>query len=115
MMYDTATGIHENYSNMPCTPVSYVQTKKRSRDSTLQHVLFDLAENMLLARRPGKFYFVSGLIFDIFGLHERNHDVTFISGIPEGHKMQEKLRIQLVQCFILVFELRLLQNIMVCK
>lgn len=72
---------HENYR----TVQGYAATKM---DGSMQHVVFDYAEKVLLPqllKQPGHLYFVTGLKFDLFGVHDSNAAKTYIFGLPEGH------------------------------
>lgn len=62
-------------------------------DGSQQHLVFDFAEKVLLPRllrQPGQLYFVTGLKFDLFGVHDSNNKRTLLFGLPEGHWPNEK-------------------------
>lgn len=64
-----------------------------NRDGEFQHIVFDFAEKVLLPqllKQPGQLYFVTGLKYDIFGVHDSNGGSTFVFGLAEGHWPNEK-------------------------
>lgn len=72
-------------------------------------MVLDFAEKVLLSRlvkETGKIYLVTGLKFDIFGVHDRNKRSCYVFGLPEGHWMNEKLLMQLSQCYTTLLTVR---------
>lgn len=75
------------------------------KDVSAQHLVFDFAEKVLLPhllRQSGQLYFIAGLKFDIFGIHNSNQGVTFLYGLPKGHWMNEKRQTLSSLCCIIV-------------
>lgn len=57
-----------------------------NQDRKLQHVVFDFAEKALrpqLMRQPGQLFFVIGLKFDLFDVHNSKLANSFMFGFPE--------------------------------
>ena len=83
---DAAGAEHELYRKL-------LTTSHNVSDGSCQHVVFDFAEKVLLPKllkQPGQLYFVTGLKFDIFGVHDSNQGVTYVFGLPEGNWPNEK-------------------------
>lgn len=83
---DQARSEHENYK-------SFLTESYGKHNGACQHIVFDFAEKVLLLqlmRQPGQLYFVTGLKFDLFGIHDRNKGRTYIYGLTEGHWPNEK-------------------------
>lgn len=83
---DAARAEHDFYKTL-------LTTSRDINDGSCQHVVFDFAEKVLLPqllKQPGQLYYVTGLKFDIFGVHDSNQGETYIFGLPEGHWPNEK-------------------------
>lgn len=66
----------------------FLTSSTKTEDGSSQHLVFDVAEKVIfpcLINQPGRIYFVPGLKFYLFGVHNRNKGVTFIYGLLEGH------------------------------
>lgn len=58
------------------------------QDNSRRHIIFDFVEKVLLQRlirQPGQLYFITGLKFDLFGVHDSNVSTTSIHCRPESH------------------------------
>lgn len=90
--YECLSTLLENHKNAARREHNYYRTLMTSvlkkHDGVLQHLVFDFAEKVLLpqlVRQPGQLFFVTGLKFDLFGVHDSNAAKTYIFGLPEGH------------------------------
>lgn len=56
-------------------------------DGGLQHDLYGFTGKVLFPkflRQPRQLYLVTGLKFNIFGIHDNNARLTYVFGLPEG-------------------------------